>query len=65
MGATSGLCGSDIEARIPLSQPTISHHMAILRKAGLVNATKIGQWVLYRRNEVVLKSFFKSLKREL
>lgn len=65
VGATSGLCASDIEARIPLSQPTISHHMAILRKARLVKATKIGQWVLYRRNEAELKSFCKTLKREL
>src|SRR5256885_14755188 len=38
------LCGGDIEERIRLSQPTISHHMAILTKAGLVEATKQGQW---------------------
>ena len=36
-----GLCASDIEQRIHLSQPTISHHMAILAKAGLVEAKKL------------------------
>ena len=43
------LCAGDIEERIHLSQPTISHHMAILTKAGLVEATKQGQWRWYRR----------------
>jgi len=43
--ATTGpcLCAGDIEQRVRLSQPTISHHMAILTKAGLVEATKKGQ----------------------
>jgi ArsR family transcriptional regulator, arsenate/arsenite/antimonite-responsive transcriptional repressor len=46
----AGLCGGDIEERIHLSQPTISHHMAILTNAGLVDAVKQGQWRWYRRN---------------
>jgi len=61
----TGLCASDIEERISLSQPTISHHMAILRKAGLVEATKLGQWVWYRRNETMLRKFAKALKKEI
>ncbi len=61
----TGLCASDIEERISLSQPTISHHMAILRKAGLVEATKLGQWVWYRRNETLLRKFAKALKKEI
>jgi ArsR family transcriptional regulator len=31
-----------------LSQPTISHHLRILRDAGLVTATKRGTWAYYR-----------------
>lgn len=42
------LCACEIEAFFDLSQPTISHHMRILREAGLVVATKRGQWVYYR-----------------
>ena len=61
----SGLCAGDIEARIALSQPTISHHMAILTKAGLVEAAKQGQWRWYRRNEKMLRRVLKSLRSEL
>lgn len=61
----TGLCASDIEARLSLSQPTISHHMAILTKAGLVEARKIGQWKWYRRNETALENLVKVLKATL
>ena len=59
------LCGGDIEERIRLSQPTISHHMAILTKAGLVEATKQGQWRWYRRNEKAIRQVLKSLRGKL
>ena len=58
----SGLCAGDIEERVNLSQPTISHHMAILTKAGLVDAVKQGQWRWYRRNEKALRRLVKSLR---
>ena len=60
-----GLCASDIEHRIRLSQPTISHHMSILKKAGLVEARKLGQWMWYRRNETTLREFARTLKDSL
>jgi ArsR family transcriptional regulator len=60
-----GLCASDIEQRIRLSQPTISHHMSILKKAGLVEAHKLGQWMWYRRNEAGLRKFARMLKQSL
>ena len=65
IGKDVGLCASDIEERIHLSQPTISHHMAILSKADLVEAKKIGLWRWYRRNEPVLREFARSLKKAL
>jgi ArsR family transcriptional regulator len=55
IGKGTGLCACDIEEQIELSQPTISHHMAILKKAGLVDAEKYGLWMWYRRNEKSLK----------
>jgi DNA-binding transcriptional ArsR family regulator len=61
----NGLCAGDIEQRIRLSQPTISHHMAILTKAGLVEAAKQGQWRWYRRNEKALRRLVKSLRAQL
>jgi len=65
IGKDVGLCASDIEQRIHLSQPTISHHMAILTKAGVVEAKKLGLWVWYRRNETVLRDFGSSLRKNL
>jgi DNA-binding transcriptional ArsR family regulator len=65
VGRQIGLCASDIEARVPLSQPTISHHTAVLRNAGLIEAKRMGQWILYRRREQVLRNFIKTLKRGL
>jgi ArsR family transcriptional regulator len=66
MGATRPcLCAGDIEARVRLSQPTISHHMAILTKAGLVEATKKGQWRWYRRNEQEIRRTVKTLRGKL
>ena len=61
----SCLCGGDIEERIRLSQPTISHHMAILTKAGLVEAAKHGQWRWYRRNEKAIRQIAKMLRGKL
>jgi DNA-binding transcriptional ArsR family regulator len=59
------LCGGDIEERIRLSQPTISHHMGILTKAGLVEAVKQGQWRWYRRDEKAIRQVVKSLRGKL
>jgi DNA-binding transcriptional ArsR family regulator len=65
IGKETGLCASDIEERIHLSQPTISHHMAILQKAGLVEAQKQGHWRWYQRNERTIKQFSKTLRETL
>ena len=60
-----GLCASDIEVRVRLTQPTISHHMSILKAAGLVEAKKLGQWMWYRRNEPALRAFTRKLRETL
>jgi len=65
IGKDVGLCASDIEQRIHLSQPTISHHMSILKQAGLVEAKKLGQWMWYRRNETALREFARALRESL
>lgn len=41
------LCACHVEAHFRLSQPTISHHLRVLREAGLVTAEKRGTWVYY------------------
>jgi ArsR family transcriptional regulator len=41
-------CVCDISATIDLSQPTISHHLKVLRSAGLLESERRGSWVYYR-----------------
>jgi ArsR family transcriptional regulator len=42
------VCICDFTGAFDLSQPTISHHMAKLREAGLVDVSKSGIWAYYR-----------------
>jgi ArsR family transcriptional regulator len=60
-----GMCACDIEAKVELSQPTVSHHMKVLTKAGLVESEKIGQWMWYRRNEKNLRDALSALRDEM
>ena len=41
-------CGCDLEEPLGLSQPTVSHHLKVLREAGLVEGERRGRWVHYR-----------------
>ena len=43
-----GICTCDLIEPVGRSQPTVSHHLRILREAGLVSADKRGTWVWYR-----------------
>ena len=65
IGKPSGMCACDVEGRIGLSQPTISHHMAVLRRAGLVEAEKIEQWMWYRRNEKAVRTLAQYFRQQL
>ena len=42
------ICVCDIHGSLDLPQPTVSRHLAYLRKAGLVHGRKNGLWVHYR-----------------
>lgn len=42
------ICVCDIHGSLDLPQPTVSRHLAYLRKAGLVTGRKDGLWVHYR-----------------
>ena len=44
------LCVCNLTDSFGLSQPTISHHLQILREAGLVVAERRGTWAYYRLN---------------
>ena len=44
------LCVCDIVERFPLQQPTISHHLRVLREAELVTVCREGKWAYYAPN---------------
>lgn len=48
LAAAREVCVCDLTAVFDLAQPTISHHLRILREAGLVEVTKRGTWSYYR-----------------
>ncbi|MDL9945615.1 metalloregulator ArsR/SmtB family transcription factor [Gordonia sp. ABSL11-1] len=48
-------CVCDISGPFDLSQPTISHHLKVLRQAGLVTSERRATWVYYRVNIEVLQ----------
>jgi ArsR family transcriptional regulator len=51
--ADAPICVCDFTAGLGLAQPTISHHMAKLKAAGLVESEKRGIWIYYRlRNKL-------------
>ncbi len=42
------VCVCDFTGALPLNQPTVSHHLRILRDAGLVTCERRGTWVYYQ-----------------
>jgi len=58
-----GLCACDIEKAVGLSQAAVSHHMDLLKRAGLVGAEKRGRWMFYWRNETVLAGLAQALAK--
>ncbi|MFC4563022.1 ArsR/SmtB family transcription factor [Nocardiopsis mangrovi] len=42
------VCVCDLTPAFDLSQPTISHHLKLLRDAGLIASQRRGTWVYYR-----------------
>lgn len=48
-------CVCDLSVGIELTQPTISHHLKVLRTAGLLDSERRASWVYYRVNQTVLQ----------
>ena len=42
---------NEVAAKVKVSQPTVSHHLAILREAGLVKSRKDGKQVFYQLDQ--------------
>ncbi|MBF6297066.1 helix-turn-helix transcriptional regulator [Nocardia amamiensis] len=55
------VCVCDLSAGFDVSQPTISHHLKVLREAGLLSSDRRGSWVYYRVEPVALRQLSRVL----
>lgn len=55
----------EIAERVTLSRPTVSHHLLILKRAGLVRARKQGREVYYRLNKAPIVATLQGLVESL
>lgn len=42
------LCSCEVMATLELTQPTTSHHLGILERAGVLSSKRNGKWVFYK-----------------
>jgi ArsR family transcriptional regulator len=59
------LCVCDIAEAFPVGQPTISHHLRLLREAGVVDCVRAGHWAYYRVRRDALKRAAQEMLRFL
>lgn len=55
-----GVCAGQFE-RCGLSQSTVSAHLSVLTKVGLITPHRVGQWTFYKRDEEAIAALLKSL----
>jgi ArsR family transcriptional regulator, arsenate/arsenite/antimonite-responsive transcriptional repressor len=64
LSAAGEVCVCNLTATFELSQPTISHHLKILREAGLVESTRRGTWAYYRLVPETIEALRETLAAE-
>jgi DNA-binding transcriptional ArsR family regulator len=48
LAGSAEVCACDFTSCCGVSQPTVSHHLKVLREAGVVTSERRGNWVYYR-----------------
>jgi len=48
LSGSAEVCACDFTSCCDVSQPTVSHHLKVLRDAGIVTSERRGSWVFYR-----------------
>ena len=59
------VCVCDLEAAVPVKQPTVSHHLRLLRGAGLVHSEKQGLYAYYRVDRAALDGLRERIAQRL
>lgn len=52
------MCVCEVLDRLEMSQPAVSHHLKILKQAGIVKDSREGKWVYYSLNSSVFDNIF-------
>ena len=60
-----GVCGVLIAEKLKLSQPTVSEHLKVLSRAGLIRPKRIKQWTFYKRDESRIREFKRALAQQI
>ena len=54
--ADEELCSCEVQAALELTQPTTSHHLGILERAGILSSKRNGKWVFYKISNSQVKN---------
>lgn len=65
IAASDESCVCDLTAPFDVSQPTVSHHLKVLKDAGLVDSERRGTWVWYRARRDALDAVGGLFARDL
>ena len=57
-----GVCGVLIAEKLGVTQPTLSEHLKVLTRAGLIRGKRIKQWTFYKRDEKRIAEVKRALK---
>ena len=57
------LAAGEIAARFEMTAPTVSHHLSVLKEAGLVQAERNGRSVVYSIDTTVVQEFLAEMMR--
>ena len=57
LSESSEVCACDFTACCDVSQPTVSHHLKVLREAGWITAERRGPWVWYSLRQDAVARF--------
>ncbi|HET9332948.1 MAG TPA: autorepressor SdpR family transcription factor [Gemmatimonadota bacterium] len=57
------LAAGEIAARFDMTAPTVSHHLSVLKEAGLVQAERNGRSVVYSIDTTVVQEFLAEMMR--
>lgn len=59
------MCVCELIEKLELSQSAVSHHIKILKQAGLINDRRKGKWIFYSLNQNAFKDLSLSIREKV